>query len=153
MRMPTTSSMKLCCKGVCQDSSLDPNPLLLAPTCSSQCPTHHGLVVAFLKALAHSVQITGPWVQLLSILPTLQRGEVSRARAGPRPTPSCHLGPQTWVHSSSGPATLELSRPWSTWRRPPCRAPLRASRQRGCVAPAHGPQVYSTESGSPERIS
>lgn len=79
--MPTTSSMKLCCKGVCQDQSLTPNPspLLLAPTCSSQCPTHHGLVVAFLEALAHRVKIAGPWVQLLSILPALQRGEVSRA--------------------------------------------------------------------------
>lgn len=113
IRMPTTSSIKLCCKGVCQDPGpyLNPGPLFLAPTFSSQYPTHHGLVVAFLKALTHGLQIAGPWVQLLSILPTLQRGEVSKAGAGPGPTPTCRPSPQTWVHSSSGPATLELSRP------------------------------------------
>lgn len=67
------SSIKLCCKGACQDQSPHPThrPLLLAPTYSSQCPTHHRLVVAFLEAPTHCLQIAGAWVQLLSSLPTL----------------------------------------------------------------------------------
>lgn len=69
--------------------------------------------MACLKALTHGLQITGPWVQLLSILPTLQRGEVSRAGAGPDPTSSCCPNPsdlgaqQQWAYHLGAQQALE----------------------------------------------
>lgn len=69
--------------------------------------------MACLKALTHSLQITGPWVHLLSILPTLQRGDVSSASVRPDPTSSCCPNPpdlgaeQEWAHHLGTQQALE----------------------------------------------
>lgn len=76
----------------------------MAATCSPQCPTHHRLIVAFLKALSHSLQIAGSWVELLPILPTLQIQEVRRADAEPSPTHPASL----W-----GPPDLGTQQQWA----------------------------------------
>lgn len=67
--------------------------------------------MAFLKALSHSLQIAGSWVELLPILPTLQIQKVRRADPEPDPSqlplgssrPGCTAAMGLPPSSSTGP--------------------------------------------------
>lgn len=110
IRMPTTSSMKLCCKGVCQDLSPHPNPLPQA--CGGSSVSHSPQTCSGPPRSAGSQRADHRALGAAAVHPahTAKRGS-QQGSCWAGPLPSSHPGPQTWVHSSSGPATLELSRP------------------------------------------
>lgn len=101
--------------------------------------------MTFLKALSHSLQITGSWVELLPILPTLQMGEVRRARAESTP-PTLRLGPSRPgctgamglpPSSSTGPGAPDAGLPAG-----PHSGPLAS----GAVLPQHMAHTCTTQS-------